>query len=185
MHWQGVYPRVCGVTHTPPPRGKCRGGLSPRVRGHHASIAIDVESSGSIPACAGSPGEHVNDGLEWRVYPRVCGVTPRLRLVTSPLLGLSPRVRGHPPLRTGTETVFGSIPACAGSPQIHEDAAPSVQVYPRVCGVTSTTVYIINSCVGLSPRVRGHHWYNNVNGRVYRSIPACAGSPDYGKLLTE
>ena len=48
-----VYPRVCGGS--PPGRhsGRCRRGLSPRVRGKLATAGVKAGGQGSIPACAG------------------------------------------------------------------------------------------------------------------------------------
>ena len=50
-----VYPRVCGGTDGL--ERVCQGGqgLSPRVRGNLVWRDVDIETIGSIPACAGEP----------------------------------------------------------------------------------------------------------------------------------
>ena len=56
LAWR-VYPRVCGGTNVLT-RGSFRfEGLSPRVRGNRALENDERGPAGSIPACAGEPGE--------------------------------------------------------------------------------------------------------------------------------
>ena len=50
-------------------------------------------------------------------------------------------------------------------------------VYPRVCGVTSSTPSVPVVDGGLSPRVRGHLGLGRFRFGAVRSILACAGSP--------
>ena len=52
-----VYPRVCGGTQTFAIHHKGGGGLSPRVRGNRGSSFCAAYQRGSIPACAGEPGQ--------------------------------------------------------------------------------------------------------------------------------
>ena len=152
----GVYPRVCGGTKV-----RCRlravsPGLSPRVRGNHASTAARPGMDGSIPACAGEPLSIVALSILTRVYPRVCGGTPSGAGVPLPSPGLSPRVRGNQKtwFREGKD--LGSIPACAGEPLPPRAPVCVTRVYPRVCGGTGG---------GLPTEGNGG------------SIPACAGEP--------
>ena len=111
-------------------------GLSPRVRGNHWRMSHVIEDARSIPACAGEPrplrlperltgvyprvcwgtgGVTAGTGFSW-VYPRVCGGTCRGLSTEGWVVGLSPRVRGNPKLKTSMGTRLGSIPACAGEP---------------------------------------------------------------------
>ena len=91
--------------------------------------------------------------------------------------GLSPRVRGNQMSPGRTTTCDGSIPACAGEPEMGVDIILTRWVYPRVCGGTIWQAGDGNRIVGLSPRVRGNQisgrWRNDAAG----SIPACAGEP--------
>ena len=68
---------------------------------------------------------------------RVCGGTPSNALVATPVVGLSPRVRGNHRGRQQPGRVLGSIPACAGEPPIAPRPLSESGVYPRVCGGTS------------------------------------------------
>ena len=94
-------------------------GLSPRVRGNHQFHIYPISYPGSIPACAGEPGEaQATAGLE-RVYPRVCGGTANQGLNQQNDQGLSPRVRGNHQFH-----MLGRNPIVIS------------RVYPRVCGGT-------------------------------------------------
>ena len=91
--------------------------------------------------------------------------------------GLSPRVRGN---RRPMEQAAGhirSIPACAGEPPTLLTYGPSIGVYPRVCGGTTSCNLTPTPVSGLSPRVRGNPLYEIVLRCGERSIPACAGEP--------
>ena len=71
-------------------------------------------------------------------------------------MGLSPRVRGNPPMRRTLLGYMGSIPACAGEPSSVSASMLSIGVYPRVCGGTINFERPDGSFYGLSPRVRGN-----------------------------
>ena len=74
---QPVYPRVCGGTTDDDWLRWTYQGLSPRVRGNLGSVWVPVYAPGSIPACAGEPACGGSGTSSPRVYPRVCGGTPR------------------------------------------------------------------------------------------------------------
>ena len=112
----GVYPRVCGGTIPRAYVSSVGEGLSPRVRGNRHRLHRAGPRGGSIPACAGEPRGGAALARLKTVYPRVCGgtmLTPS-RFVSGG--GLSPRVRGNPPLHFFDRSAEGSIPACAGEP---------------------------------------------------------------------
>ena len=111
-----VYPRVCGATKARQRQQLRRWGLSPRVRGHRMLTKEECRTARSIPACAGPPWRHWRPRSEHWVYPRVCGATVTHSVPPWPILGLSPRVRGHLSLRSSRLHATGSIPACAGPP---------------------------------------------------------------------
>ena len=75
-------------------------------------------------------------GLSFRVYPRVCGGTVALPISPDLDMGLSPRVRGNLIHYRRRPAWVGSIPACAGEPEVRLRLASSNRVYPRVCGGT-------------------------------------------------
>ncbi len=174
--WTGLSPRVRGNLHEivrrirhmgsiPACAGEpskelvtvgCQPGLSPRVRGNHGLFLCWIGVQRSIPACAGEPHWRNRDGQYPAVYPRVCGGTVSTFTVTVLPSGLSPRVRGNLELCLVVAFVQRSIPACAGEPFCWCVLGCQVEVYPRVCGGTSTTVPTTRRCRGLSPRVRGN-----------------------------
>ena len=104
-----VHPRVCGgaVPQVLPLLGKV--GPSPRVRGSHQSAASSSECSGSIPACAGEPGDVVKLVMAGKVHPRVCGGADGGSAGVWARQGPSPRVRGSHLTATNTSSFDGSI----------------------------------------------------------------------------
>ena len=151
-----VYPRVCGgtwPTRVPPFPGS---GLSPRVRGNLYEPRRCYALGGSIPACAGEPRRHQGGGGCGEVYPRVCGGTTPAPAEGRRVEGLSPRVRGNPAVPVRQRSDRGSIPACAGEPPDPLVISAWDEVYPRVCGGTSSGGRAGGRAQGLSPRVRGN-----------------------------
>ena len=175
---RAVYPRVCGGTLRRERRSAGRWGLSPRVRGNRSDCVQWWPSAWSIPACAGEPQTLCGGMYCHRVYPRVCGGTAGAPALLKRGPGLSPRVRGNLGIDVVDRAAAGSIPACAGEPELrsHKSAAPAV--YPRVCGGTRYIRRDPAAALGLSPRVRGNLVDLGENGRRRGSIPACAGEPD-------
>ena len=174
-----VYPRVCGGTRGRRPPPERRRGLSPRVRGNQQSGETAVIGGGSIPACAGEPSTRSGRPRRAEVYPRVCGGTTAPGSFIPHSLGLSPRVRGNPRTRTRCGGDRWSIPACAGEPRAKRTSYLSIRVYPRVCGGTDCRERSAASVVGLSPRVRGNRVVPAAVFPLHRSIPACAGEPEF------
>ncbi len=132
-------------------------GLSPRVRGNPTQSIPAPGHIRSIPACAGEPSDSRLCPTAGKVYPRVCGGTRSVVVGWKPINGLSPRVRGNLRQSSGDSPPVGSIPACAGEPQLGQFYMWCYSVYPRVCGGTKFAELLVNI-------VRG-------------SIPACAGEP--------
>ena len=174
---KAVYPRVCGGTKITSGGEPSWQGLSPRVRGNLATGLHPRRGRGSIPACAGEPTRYIRPSLVIRVYPRVCGGTGPGLIVTFPVRGLSPRVRGNPSAKFSADVFKGSIPACAGEPRGVRSTEAREGVYPRVCGGTVLGPHVANRKAGLSPRVRGNPNVPFCDGGMDGSIPACAGEP--------
>ena len=61
--------------------------------------------------------------LHYKVYPRVCGGTEVERVAELGQQGLSPRVRGNHLTGGIVRTTMGSIPACAGEPEMEMSAS--------------------------------------------------------------
>ena len=140
----------------------CKPGLSPRVRGNRTRDDAPSYPVGSIPACAGEPVTSVRIRLSPWVYPRVCGGTSPRNARRTLSVGLSPRVRGNRRPKEPHGSTPGSIPACAGEPDLPIRSASSFKVYPRVCGGTPGRTHAEVMQAG--------------------SIPACAGEPDGGRV---
>ena len=190
VHAARVYPRACGGTRR---RGRSRARkhspVYPRACGgtRHGPLRQDEKRSvgltWSIPARAGEPIGVRNNSAARR-------------------LGLSPRVRGNPPLgRAPAACADGSIPARAGEPMAGAniwcgiaiglsprvrgnpgvDAQPGKATYglsPRVRGNPLAGRELVNGGWGLSPRVRGNPRRVLTVLTKYRgSIPARAGEP--------
>jgi len=151
-----VYPRVCGGIWPQPPEEGMVTGLSPRVRGHQLEVRSYGRNSRSIPACAGASCRSSGKARKMKVYPRVCGGIPPVSFLTSPNMGLSPRVRGHLEEDRRVIEETRSIPACAGASKARSALGNIFRVYPRVCGGIRYTTELGTEQLGLSPRVRGH-----------------------------
>ena len=91
--------------------------------------------------------------------------------------GLSPRVRGSPPLSYRRQCRLRSIPTCAGQPPHSSPFSSVMPVYPHVCGAAEYVERIDMIANGLSPRVRGSRRYLTAFRQPLRSIPTCAGQP--------
>ena len=107
----------------------------------------------------------------------MCGGTDQVHRRRVPTKGLSPRVRGNPPLLSLSPSPPRSIPACAGEPIGWRRGAVGIGVYPRVCGGTILRGGHCGCLLGLSPRVRGNPCSPIFLDNKSRSIPACAGEP--------
>ena len=136
-----VYPRVCGGTYMLHLLRRRASGLSPRVRGEPRHMSKQL--------------------VLVKVYPRVCVGTSWPGRQAARHCGLSPRVRGNPRLPVCPDGWHRSIPACAGEPSGFMMSMPRSKVYPRVCGGTVGTKYVMQAATGLSPRVRGNHALRN------------------------
>ena len=177
-----VYPRVCGGSSVALPRPCQRYGLSPRVRGKPPTDAPGHPRRRSIPACAGEAYRR-RQKRHWRpVYPRVCGGSSRRRRPSATPAGLSPRVRGKHGGNRSRSKGAGSIPACAGEALQSAPGQPARRVYPRVCGGSLKAPGHWPGAAGLSPRVRGKPGPSAARRRSSRSIPACAGEADAGRV---
>ena len=151
-----VYPRVRGGTPDLMRPALALNGLSPRARGNPRFYGSQARRRGSIPACAGEPGDHPIIPRCVQVYPRVRGGTAAVCHCVGSDTGLSPRARGNLRAAQGRAGRGGSIPACAGEPQPVEHHTWSPQVYPRVRGGTVNRALKPLAVRGLSPRARGN-----------------------------
>jgi len=171
-----VYPHVCGGISAGPSRSETRRGLSPRVWGHQNGKRSCNAQRRSIPTCVGASIASIDDALQSKVYPHVCG-----GIFPSPSMkrwryGLSPRVWGHPLEESRQGPPERSIPTCVGASKAPYYIALRYTVYPHVCGGIWVWAVMDISCYGLSPRVWGHPGADPGGPPGPRSIPTCVGA---------
>ena len=147
------------------------------MRGNRGGHRYAAGAAGSIPAYAGEPRADTGGLSPARVYPRVCGGTSVQTDTLAEDGGLSPRMRGNPPLEDGLMPPHGSIPAYAGEPIRPLVLESDPGVYPRVCGGTRCIRWHNRKHRGLSPRMRGNQARRQWATAPERSIPAYAGEP--------
>ena len=158
-------------------------GLSPRARGNLVDRSVHVVAVGTIPACAGEPADGCQVATASGDYPRVRGGTSMARARTVAKSGLSPRARGNPARRAQPGLPSGTIPACAGEPRAYCSCSAMAWDYPRVRGGTIVMGSYGESWPGLSPRARGNPQCAHRSDPLRRTIPACAGEPEFRVLL--
>jgi len=180
----GVYPRLRGGTHSWPHCGHWRTGLSPLARGNHLCGRFCGSVTGSIPACAGEPRTVHEDLRLAGVYPRLRGGTGIEAASVAWHPGLSPLARGNPQRILLPVVAVGSIPACAGEPRGILPAHVPAGVYPRLRGGTGGVYRHSPICQGLSPLARGNLQRRSCQSVPSGSIPACAGEPLIGGVLS-
>ena len=170
-------PRVRGGTRSSIAAAISVTGRSPRARGNPRPQALRYAATGTIPACAGEPGRlRPHDPLA-RDDPRVRGGTWVTSSTSHWWMGRSPRVRGN--LVTVRRDLLppGTIPACAGEPELASSMGSWLRDDPRVCGGTEAPGLAPGFGKGRSPRVRGNLESPDVAIRRPGTIPACAGEP--------
>ena len=151
-------------------------GSSPRVRGARSKPHTGTDSTGIIPACAGSTRGWKPLRGRGRDHPRVCGEHLPLLFFLCTYMGSSPRVRGALALVVHEPHGDGIIPACAGSTRMWGFRRRHRRDHPRVCGEHSGSAFAVETFKGSSPRVRGARGRQGRAQRVPGIIPACAGS---------
>ena len=160
-------------------------GLSPRIRGNLSEVALKVKVDGSIPAHTGKPSSPSRTALFCRVYPRAYGETSKEIPLTPTAKGLSPRIRGNPPIVTAPAPFTGSIPAHTGKPFAPTYWEEFSRVYPRAYGETQMSLDHRPPPGGLSPRIRGNRQFRTETNARGGSIPAHTGKPGvHGRIRT-
>ena len=135
-----VYPRLRGGSPSTIRRIDCVCGLSPPTRGIHILPTLPPADLRSIPAYAGDPRSSAACARQAGVYPRLRGGSRRVAAEQVGDEGLSPPTRGILVLRLDLRVKARSIPAYAGDPIIVSHDAPTLAVYPRLRGGSSSCV---------------------------------------------
>ena len=109
------HPRMCGE-HLGMTENEARArGSSPHVRGALKGLHNDPETTGIIPACAGSTPRTNRFYQAVRDHPRMCGEHIHVGAHITVEGGSSPHVRGALRMIIIFPWFLGIIPACAGS----------------------------------------------------------------------
>ena len=179
----GDHPRACGAHPSDFAERRRSAGSSPRMRGSHPLIALDVTDAGIIPAHAGLTWPSARRRCWRRDHPRACGA--HKRYVTEVVVneGSSPRMRGSQLCRRLLHGIYGIIPAHAG---LTDDCGRQSRLprdHPRACGAHTPHIRISFRCQGSSPRMRGSHRLAAFLVIHRRIIPAHAGLTSLAFLL--
>ena len=132
---------------------------------------------GPIPASAGEPAPAANPRRPSWAYPRIRGGTDMLVVLLGHRAGLSPHPRGNRTYRPEPSGPLGPIPASAGEPLIHPEAAHENRAYPRIRGGTGRFAGKGIALKGLSPHPRGNREQFPPAQQRHGPIPASAGEP--------
>ena len=89
-----AHPRVCGENINPLTGQPIASGSSPRVRGKPPRYRRGHSLRGLIPACAGKTPDSLQNVVNCRAHPRVCGENELVQNRAMGREGSSPRVRG-------------------------------------------------------------------------------------------
>ena len=154
LHW--VHPRVGGETTLTSIGIGSTNGPSPRGRGNQGRRRLRGPPIGSIPAWAGKPHARGRIYRDAGVHPRVGGETCRAAVTPTSRAGPSPRGRGNLVVACLDGTLWRSIPAWAGKPNLCATISSACMVHPRVGGETADQPDGKQRGKGPSPRGRGN-----------------------------
>ena len=160
-------------------------GSSPPVRGAPIGPVNADNTSGLIPARAGSTRLDHHQPARNGAHPRPCGEHRRAAAFLSGESGSSPPVRGAPAAPHRGRALPGLIPARAGSTLMRTCARTRSWAHPRPCGEHLPHFLKLPQWWGSSPPVRGARARTALQGRSVGLIPARAGSttrPDRPRL---
>ncbi len=154
-----VHPRACGERRRRDSLRRSAAGSSPRVRGTHIFLQLDVQGC--------------------QVHPRACGERRGRTRDEHVDAGSSPRVRGTQARIPGGPGLARFIPARAGNAAATSRSAISSPVHPRACGERNDLDAGHRGERGSSPRVRGTLLDVEGQAKLLRFIPARAGNAAY------
>ncbi len=168
---------------------------SPRARGRHQLLRVQVLPLGTIPACAGPTIHRRRHPIQRRNHPRVRGADSPFATASTASVEPSPRARGRRQPDSCGRWHGGTIPACAGPTMTCLAMADASTNHPACAGPTPCSPFTWISWAN-HPRVRGADggWLSDksqapepsprARGRRHagtsspwesRTIPACAG----------
>ena len=128
-----------------------------------------------IPAHAGKTVAAVSMIVAASAHPRACGENASSATDVSTPMGSSPRMRGKHPRRHADISSQRLIPAHAGKTLAKALGDVLSQAHPRACGENPSTIALVVSAAGSSPRMRGKPLLTIPSTHSLRLIPAHAG----------
>ena len=135
-------------------RGR-KSGSSPHARGAPKSLSSLLDTSGIIPACAGSTGKRRREIASNRDHPRMRGEHALSSSMPAAPLGSSPHARGAPAAALRAVRTRGIIPACAGSTLRTFRLTRATRDHPRMRGEHGLKAANDEAGGGSSPHARG------------------------------
>ena len=151
------HPRVCGEHIDESHISVSHCGSSPRVRGTHLTLLLNLNHGRIIPACAGNTTVAMTPSTYSSDHPRVCGEHTAGHIADRGNSGSSPRVRGTREWIAHDRYIERIIPACAGNTRYASNRSVACSDHPRVCGEHVQYCRKLFPSLGSSPRVRGTH----------------------------
>ena len=170
------HPRACGEQDVYAIANELFEGSSPRVRGAVEAVPNALNSSGIIPARAGSRPSGRGGRVDHGDHPRACGEQLMAARTVPMTAGSSPRVRGAAVHHRHAHGGEGIIPARAGSSPRRSTSGSATWDHPRACGEQYGLDKLVHDKSGSSPRVRGAGKVGERCATCKWIIPARAGS---------
>ena len=149
------HPRGCGENRSTKKAGSRPVGSPPRMRGKlfillHGQAIIRI-----TPADAGKTRGAVSSGGDKQDHPRGCGENPAPTTPLEKLAGSPPRMRGKPILDCPACAAGRITPADAGKTTFGNSFNTTGWDHPRGCGENASCGFLLSSCQGSPPRMRG------------------------------
>ena len=146
------------------------------MRGPPSIRSARYSSSGITPAYAGTTSISPPRPIKTADHPRLCGDHPLERLVSGPIRGSPPLMRGPHTAITCDDVTYRITPAYAGTTPRKQPTGPYRRDHPRLCGDHDYTVTICDRVSGSPPLMRGplRIWDSLTPG--LRITPAYAGT---------
>ena len=152
----------------------CRQGSPPRVRSRLVKITRHQNRVRITSACAEQTISWRRQTRRTRDHLRVCGADDGIRLVSSDLLGSSPRVRSRRTFESVPSVDAGIISACAEQTTGAANHPDTGGDHLRVCGADYGEQQYKDHTPGSSPRVRSRLPGGRRHGLHEGIISACA-----------
>ena len=169
-------PAPAGNSSTPNVSRFQASGSSPRLRGTASPSGPPGRCQRFIPAPAGNRQVYLVKAQPATVHPRACGEQKRGKMLSKPVAGSSPRLRGTDRAHHRGPRHRRFIPAPAGNREQFRHRTRSRPVHPRACGEQGVMKVICDCEHGSSPRLRGTVVAAFFRVALRRFIPAPAGN---------